>query len=222
MIGYDSIHLSLTVSPGDTTLIYVLLLPSASNSGKEVEVRPSPLPIVKVGTIREIDSAEFNGSSDSLTIPETLEQTNSGRDRWGRTKTHFRHRDKIVITDSMLFGTLDGVVQDENGEGIPGATVALLGTTRGAATKLNGNFIVPKVRPGTYSIIFTAIGYRADTVNGVVVRHGESTVLNATLIPKEYNRGCYFPAPETDPDPGPIDPLSTGTIHILRRENLYD
>ncbi|RYU79129.1 SusC/RagA family TonB-linked outer membrane protein [Hymenobacter persicinus] len=60
--------------------------------------------------------------------------------------------------------TLQGRVTDGRGQGLPGTTVLLGGTTLGTATAADGTYSLPvRVAPGTYTLTFTAIGYKAQT-----------------------------------------------------------
>ncbi|MBD2714930.1 SusC/RagA family TonB-linked outer membrane protein [Microvirga sp. STR05] len=60
--------------------------------------------------------------------------------------------------------TLQGRVTDERGQGIPGTTVLLGGTTLGTATNTDGNYTLPvQMAPGSYTLTFSTIGYRTQT-----------------------------------------------------------
>jgi len=58
---------------------------------------------------------------------------------------------------------LSGKVLSTSGEALPGITVLLRGTSRGAATDLKGYFEIASVPPGHYSLHISGIGY--DTLN---------------------------------------------------------
>jgi TonB-dependent receptor len=59
-------------------------------------------------------------------------------------------------------GTIRGRVIDvSTGESLPGANVTLLNTSIGAATDLDGNYRIPSVPPGHYTIRASFIGYQA-------------------------------------------------------------
>jgi TonB-linked SusC/RagA family outer membrane protein len=60
--------------------------------------------------------------------------------------------------------TLQGRVTDERGQGVPGVTVLLGGTTLGTATNADGNYTLPvQVAPGSYTLTFSTIGFRTQT-----------------------------------------------------------
>lgn len=58
-----------------------------------------------------------------------------------------------------------------------GANVQVLGTLLGASTDLQGNFSIPAIRPGTYSIRVSMMGYRNMTVEKCLVQVNELTNL---------------------------------------------
>jgi hypothetical protein len=60
---------------------------------------------------------------------------------------------------------LSGAIHDRaSGEGIPGATLHILGTSRGARTNADGRFHLVLDSGVKYSIRITALGYRPDTL----------------------------------------------------------
>ena len=67
-------------------------------------------------------------------------------------------------------GKIAGKVTDKlTGEPIPFVNVLIDGTSQGAASDINGNYNILNVSPGTYSVRASAIGYSAQTVQGVRV-----------------------------------------------------
>ena len=65
-------------------------------------------------------------------------------------------------------GKIVGKVTDaKTGEGLPGANVMIVGTRLGAATDLDGSYVIINVSVGTYSVQATMIGFKAVTATGV-------------------------------------------------------
>lgn len=65
-------------------------------------------------------------------------------------------------------GKIVGKVTDaKTGEGLPGANVVIVGTKMGAATDLDGSFVIINVPVGTYTVSASMIGYRTSSATGV-------------------------------------------------------
>jgi len=73
-----------------------------------------------------------------------------------------------------ITGIIAGKVTDKDGKPVPGATVRVIGTTRGAVTKLDGKYTVLNVTAGKYSVRVTAVGY--DTANKEVYLNADQTL----------------------------------------------
>ncbi|MEM7485998.1 MAG: TonB-dependent receptor [Bacteroidota bacterium] len=69
-----------------------------------------------------------------------------------------------VTTD--LFGS----VVDEVGQPIPGASVFLEGTEKGAQTDFDGNYQISNISPGSYNLVVSYIGYETQTEFNIIVR----------------------------------------------------
>ena len=79
-------------------------------------------------------------------------------------------------------GKIDGVVTDAGtGETIPGASVVIEGTTQGAATQVDGYFFINNVRPATYTLVVSFVGYVTQRVEGVRVSTGLTTTKDIQL-----------------------------------------
>lgn len=79
-------------------------------------------------------------------------------------------------------GTLKGKITDKStGEALIGATVFLVGTYKGGASDINGNFELKGIKPGDYTVKFTYLGYNEKVFNGVSIKPDADKVLNVTL-----------------------------------------
>ncbi len=78
-------------------------------------------------------------------------------------------------------GKLSGRVTDASGDGLPGASVLVVGTSLGAASDVRGDYAIIRVPPGTYSIRFSMVGFQTRVVEGVLVTSNNTTTLNASL-----------------------------------------
>ena len=80
-------------------------------------------------------------------------------------------------------GTIAGRVTDHKSlEGVIGANVVIQGTSVGAATDLDGNFLISNVKPGTYVLVVSSITYKGQTIPDVAVESGNKTSLQITLV----------------------------------------
>ena len=72
-------------------------------------------------------------------------------------------------------GKIEGYVLDgQTGEALPGANVVVEGTGFGAASDLNGKFVITQVPVGSYNLSVTYMGYQ-DKVVAIEVKEGETT-----------------------------------------------
>ena len=79
-------------------------------------------------------------------------------------------------------GSIAGrVTGGSQAEAIVGANVLLRGTTRGTTTDIQGAYRLRDVFPGTYTLVFSIVGYERVTRSGVVVEEGKETVVNVGM-----------------------------------------
>ncbi|MFH1851244.1 MAG: TonB-dependent receptor [Candidatus Neomarinimicrobiota bacterium] len=69
----------------------------------------------------------------------------------------------------------------DTGEPLPGANVVVVGTASGAATDMDGEFYILNLRPGTYSVLVSMMGYQAVVSNEVRVIVDHTVVLDLAL-----------------------------------------
>jgi len=87
-------------------------------------------------------------------------------------------------------GKITGKVVDAStGEPLPGANVVLRGTQMGAAADIDGDYIILNVRPGTYALVASMIGYRPMTVTGVRVSVDRTTRVDFRLEQQAIDLG---------------------------------
>jgi outer membrane receptor protein involved in Fe transport len=85
-----------------------------------------------------------------------------------------------------LFGGITGkiagkVTDAETGEALIGINVLIEGTSLGAATNVDGNYIINNVEPGTYTLIFSGVGYQKKIVTNVKVSSDFTTRIDIQL-----------------------------------------
>jgi len=89
----------------------------------------------------------------------------------------------FVIPQSLtagIYGIIKGEVTDQDGNAAIGASVALVGTTKGANVKVNGKFVIPGVRAGNYEVKVSSIGYDP-VIKKVKVSADQTTIVNFQL-----------------------------------------
>src|SRR5579862_1555515 len=91
----------------------------------------------------------------------------------------------LSLAQTAETGALTGTVTDPSGAIISGATVTLTsaatGQTRTTTTDANGSYKFSLLQPGTYSVKFSAAGFKTAESSGVIVNVTETPVLNRSL-----------------------------------------
>ena len=93
-----------------------------------------------------------------------------------------------LLIPRLLFAqaSLAGVVKDTSGAVLPGVTVeaaspALIEKTRAAVTDSSGQYRIENLRPGTYSVSFTLVGFSTTKREGVELTSFITTSLNTEM-----------------------------------------
>jgi outer membrane receptor protein involved in Fe transport len=80
-------------------------------------------------------------------------------------------------------GKIVGEVKDsQTGEPIIGANITVEGTSTGAATNVEGYFVILNIPPGKYNVVASAIGYSRKVMTGVAVSVDLTTKADFTLL----------------------------------------
>ncbi len=92
----------------------------------------------------------------------------------------------ILLLSCQLFaqsnGTINGHVKDaSNGEALIRVNILISGTTIGAASDLDGNYTIANVPAGTYSLVFSLIGYQIVTKDDIAVIANQTVQLDVEL-----------------------------------------
>ncbi len=98
----------------------------------------------------------------------------------------FRIAAILVLSTSLIIagttGKIAGKVTDaKTKEGIPSAAVSIAGTTLGASTDFEGNYVIINVPPGTYSVSVSYVGYQPTRVNNIGVNVDYTSTVNIQL-----------------------------------------
>lgn len=94
----------------------------------------------------------------------------------------------LVYSQSKNKGSIGGKIVDEStGEPIIGANIILLNTNFGAASDIDGNYLITNVEPGEYELLISYISYAKMKISNVKVVEGQKTIINAALKPEAIN-----------------------------------
>ena len=79
-------------------------------------------------------------------------------------------------------GKISGKISDSDSkEPLIGINIILEGTTLGAASDVDGNYIINNIQPGVYNIIVSGVGYQKKKITGVKVSSDFTTSLDIQL-----------------------------------------
>lgn len=73
------------------------------------------------------------------------------------------------------------IIDKKNGEDLIGASVLIMGTSKGSATDIFGSFEIPNVEPGTYSLQVRYISYKTIEIQDVTVEPGKTATVNISM-----------------------------------------
>jgi hypothetical protein len=88
----------------------------------------------------------------------------------------------LNITFAGTTGKLTGKVVDvKSNEGIPFVNIVIMGTSLGAATDVNGNYVILNIPPGIYSVKAQSVGYQPEIMEKISVSIDLTTKLDFSL-----------------------------------------
>ncbi|MFT4603435.1 MAG: outer membrane receptor protein involved in Fe transport [Rhodothermales bacterium] len=88
----------------------------------------------------------------------------------------------MVLQPAMAqTGKVSGTVIDDTGLPLPGVNVLIDGTLQGTASNLDGEFVIIGVRPGSYTIVASFIGFSTQRREGVRVSVDLTTTVDFTM-----------------------------------------
>ena len=115
-------------------------------------------------------------------------------------------------------GRIKGTVTDKKtGEPLFGVSVLIEGTTMGAKSDLDGNFIILSVPPGEYNLKFTLLSYKTSVMTGVRVDTDQTTERNVQLEETVLETGEVI---TVKGERAMIDFNQTGTVSIKTQKEI--
>ncbi len=98
-------------------------------------------------------------------------------------KTAFYFLITLFLSASVFAqnGTISGTVNDgQLNDILPFANIIIKGTSTGTTSDFDGKYTLD-VAPGTYTVEFSFVGYTTQQISDVVVKEGQTTLLDVTL-----------------------------------------
>jgi outer membrane receptor protein involved in Fe transport len=86
-----------------------------------------------------------------------------------------------VAVQAQTTGKIAGVITDEAGNPLPGVNVLIEGTLTGNSTDANGNYFILNVRPGSYTLLASFIGFSTVRITDVQVQVDRTTTINISM-----------------------------------------
>jgi hypothetical protein len=125
----------------------------------------------------------------------------------------------LPATSQTLLGTVAGVVKDEQGGALPGASVTLLGKTgsRSATTDPQGNYRFPAVDPGSYALTVELAGFRPAKRENIAVSVGSQATIDLSL-----GVGGLTDTVTIVGEPPVVDTTSSATDNSLSQDILFN
>lgn len=91
----------------------------------------------------------------------------------------------VAGVHAQTAASISGVVRDASGGVVPGATVTVKEDSTGAAYEsvsgVNGSYLVPALRAGSYSVTAALMGFKTAEAKGIRVAPGQPVTVNITL-----------------------------------------
>jgi outer membrane receptor for ferrienterochelin and colicin len=114
-------------------------------------------------------------------------------------------------------GKISGSVKDaQTGEPLVGANIIVVGTDYGAATNVDGNFVILNIPPGNYSVKISFIGYEPNLVTDVQIVVDQTTLLQVQLKSESIVVGEVVVVAKTPM----VQKDVTSSISVIRRDQI--
>ena len=114
-------------------------------------------------------------------------------------------------------GKLSGTIKDaQTGEPLVGANVIIEGTNFGAATNIEGEYVILNIPPGRYNVKFSFIGYETTLMQDVSITVDQTTIHQIKLNPQSIMVGEVIVTARTPL----IQKDVTSSISVITREEI--
>ncbi len=86
-----------------------------------------------------------------------------------------------TLGQAQTTGKIAGTITDEQGESLPGVNVRIVDSNQGNATNVDGEYFILNIKPGTYTILVSYIGFKTIRMSDVQVSVDRTTRLDFVL-----------------------------------------
>jgi len=88
----------------------------------------------------------------------------------------------LTIASMGQNGSIEGIISDKaNSEALIGTAVVISGTTIGTTSDINGHFLIPDLKPGSYDLKISYVSYATKVVENIKVVPGKPTSVKIEL-----------------------------------------
>src|SRR5262245_9320842 len=94
----------------------------------------------------------------------------------------------ISLSKGQETGQLAGQITNQSsGEPLIGVNIIVIGTSLGAATDIDGKYIIKKIPVGVCTVKVSGVGYTTKTITDVTITSQLTAKLDVTLSEEAYN-----------------------------------
>ena len=129
----------------------------------------------------------------------------------------------LICLPSLLFagttGKLTGTITDASTkEPLFGANIIITGTSLGAATDIDGNYVILNIEPGVYTVRISMIGYKSVNVEDVRIVVDRTTDISLSLYSTSLELGEVVISAETPM----VQKDLTSSIAVMTRDEIEE
>ena len=131
----------------------------------------------------------------------------------------------LLLSSSILSqetGRLLGIITaTDSGDSLANVNVSIAGTSLGASSNAKGAYLISNIPAASYTVIFSSMGFKQDTVQNVLIEAGQTkrldvrlqpTVLNMSSVEIEANRLVTLEPELTSPGEQRLNPRAVPNI----------
>lgn len=120
-----------------------------------------------------------------------------------------------ITVPAQVTTELTGYVKDKTDLPLIGASVYLENTSKGATTNENGYYSIPNVKPDTYNLVVSYLGYDGQTRYNIEVKSVGNQLYNFTLLEQSQNLSEVIISNKNKVTRPRETPLSTQTLSAV-------